>query len=61
MAVGDFVPLRTQCEAGFGIAACPTLGLAVASVAMDNILVVFRAFGGCGGGGVLSPVYTLGG
>ncbi len=66
--LGALVPLpalKTRCGSGFGMAACPTLGLLVTSDHKDNTLSVFalpRSSGaGAGAGAGLALVCTLGG
>ena len=59
--------LNTRCGEGFGLAACPALGLLVTSNTNDNTLSVFAlprssgAGAGAGAGAGLALVCTLGG
>ena len=54
-------PLKTECGEGFGLAACPVLGLMVTSDVCKNTLSVWRLPSGGAGGGGLALVCTLGG
>jgi hypothetical protein len=59
--------LKTACGGGYGMAACPALGLLVTSSTSDNTLSVFAlprssgAGAGAGASAGLAPVCTLGG
>ncbi len=72
MELSDLVPvpsLKTECGGGFGLAACPSLGLLVTSDKDSNTLSVWSlpgggggdGSGGAGGGSGLARVCTLGG